>query len=253
MVSETPLPDTPAPAPPLFPAAAALATQIQSTYGVRIFLTGQHWGATEADQVRNLTAVSIALESLPGALVFDIVDDDGGPLTFLSNNFGRTEDGWQPYGNRAANFYSNEDQGPLGHRAANQVVLQPGSIAQTIAHELVHGFQLRTIAPGEYVRALLTDEMKAFMAATGWRQLVSDEEVLANSFRTWEEINAMYAYDGRALSYLNEHGTFVDLYAPNPLEAYAEAAGLYYAHSFATELPEWPEYWTWFDAALGAA
>jgi hypothetical protein len=43
----------------------------------------------------------------------------------------------------------------------------------------------------------------------------------------------------------------VNLHAPNPLEAYAEAAGLYYARSVATELPGWPEFWGWFDANLG--
>ena len=43
----------------------------------------------------------------------------------------------------------------------------------------------------------------------------------------------------------------LSLFAPNPLEAFAEAGGLYYAHSAATTLPDWPEYWAWFAANVG--
>ena len=43
----------------------------------------------------------------------------------------------------------------------------------------------------------------------------------------------------------------LSLFAPNPLEAFAEAGGLYYAHSPSTTLPDWPEYWAWFAANVG--
>jgi hypothetical protein len=115
---------------------------------------------------------------------------------------------------------------------------------------MMHAYQLRGQAPGDYVRALLTPEMKSFMQATGWTQLVSDDEVMADA-QSWEAVNADYSYDGRELAYPNEWGDLAMLFTPNPLEAYAEAGGLYYAHSSGTTLPDWPEYWGWFAANVG--
>ncbi len=252
----TPTPGTASPTPPIATptpgsAVADLVAQIQNDFGVRVLTDGQDWGTDEQRQLRNLGAVRTALTSMPNNVIAAIVAGDGGALTFLSNNAGRTEAGWQPYGDRAANYYSNEDRGQGGTFAANQIVLQTGSTAQTIAHEMSHAYQMRDMGPGQYVEALLTPEMKSFMAATGWTQLISDEELRANANQSWSQINAFFEYDGRDLSYINEFGTGVTLYAPNPIEGYAEAAGLYYAHSDGTTLPQWPEYWDWFSANVG--
>jgi hypothetical protein len=248
-VSATPSTGTPATEPTLAPEAAALAAAIESRFGVTVATEGQHWGIDGAAQVRNLTSLDVALSSLPEAVVQAVNDNEGGPLVILSNGGGRTEDGWQPYGDRAANFYTNEDRGPDGTRAANEVVLQPGSNAQTIAHEVLHAYQMRALPPGDYVAGLLTPEMKSFMEATGWRQLVADDVVRAAT--SWETINSYFAYEGRPQNYENQYGSMVSLFAPNPLEAYAEAGGLYYARAFGTALPDWPEYWDWFDANVG--
>jgi len=116
---------------------------------------------------------------------------------------------------------------------------------------VIHAYQLRNEGPGEYVNALLSPEMKSFMAATGWRQLVSDDVLLNSSDQSWDVINQMFVYEGRALVYVNDFGGTSTLFAPNPLEGWAEAAGLYYAHSPAIELPDWPDYWAWFDSNPG--
>ena len=244
---------TPAPAASsanLAPAAAALLANVEAHYGVLIAAHRQDWGDDEAEQLRNLGAVQATLQALPTSLLSKITVGQSSPLTFLSNEHGQTVSGWQPYGDRAANYYTNEDHGPAGSQPSNQVVLQPGSSAQTIAHELVHAYQLRDTAPGAFVAAMLTPEMKSFMQATGWKQLATDEQVLAVQTGSWDAINALFSYEGRPLSYVNEYGSVATLYGPNPLEAFAEAAGLYYAHSTAITLPNWADYWAWFDANL---
>jgi hypothetical protein len=217
---------------------------------VRVLTEGQFWGNGEADQLRYLGALERALQSVPAGVLSAVNANAGGRLTFASNNSGRTEDGWQPYGDRAANFYCNEDRDASGQHAANQIVLQPGSGSQTIAHEIMHAYQSRGQAPGDYVSALLSAEMKSFMAAAGWRQLGTDDEVRAAG-NSWASVNALFVYEGRSTSYVNEYGTTVGLYSPNPLEAFAEAGGLYYGRSEATALPDWPEYWAWFAANVG--
>ncbi len=245
---------TPAPiadAPEVAPAASGLIAGIESRFGVDILTAGQDWGVGEADQVRNLGAVQAALQALPPGVISRIVSGSGGTLSFLSNQHGQTAGGWQPYGDRAANYYTNQDYDGQNAFATNQVILQPGSAAQTIAHELVHAYQLRDTAPGAFVEALLTPEMKSFMQATGWKQLVSDEELLAVQTGSWDGINSLFSYQGHSLSYVTEHGSTAELYTPNPMEAFAEAAGLYYAHGDGFTLPAWADYWSWFNANLG--
>lgn len=248
--SATPIYTTPEPSGPLSPAAMQLRASIEARYGVRVLVDGQSWGDDGDSQLRNLGAVEAALANIPANLLASVNANGGGALTVLSNSGGRTEDGWQPYGDREANFYCNEDRDADGQHAANQVVLQPGSNAQTIAHEIMHAWQTRNSAPGDYISALLTPDMKSFMAATGWTQLASDDDVRAAG-GSWASLNAMFSYNGRATTYVNEYGTTVSLFAPNPLEALAEAGGLYYAHSAGTTLPDWPEYWAWFAANAG--
>jgi hypothetical protein len=246
-------PAVPTPGPSTEPAlpAAALAGSLEAQYGVRIVTTGQDWGVDEAAQLQNIGAVGFALASVPSSVRSAVANNPGGALTFLSNDGGSTEAGWQPYGDRQANYYSNEDVVAGTHVAANQVVLQPGSTAQTITHEMMHAFQLRDQAPGEFAAALLTPEMKSFMQATGWTQAVSDDQVRADAGISWDAVNADFTYAGRTLTYAGADGSMLSLYAPNPLEAFAEAGGLYYAHSAATTLPDWPEYWAWFSANVG--
>lgn len=246
----TPDPITPGPTIEVGDPVATLLASIQAQYGVRVLTAGQDWGADEASQIRNLGAVADALDGMPGNVRSANAANVGGPMTFLSNDTGSTEGGWQPYGARAANFYSNEDIVAGAQVAANQVVLQPGSTAQTIGHEMMHAYQLRDQVPGDYAGALLTAEMKSFMQATGWTQLVSDDEVRSHA-ASWTSLNADFSYGGLPLAYYNDRGETSTLFAPNPLEAYAEAGGLYYAHSAETTLPDWPEYWGWFSANVG--
>lgn len=249
--SATPAADTQKPSTDLAPSAAALASSLEGQYGVRILTADQDWGTDEAAQERNIGALGAALAGVPASVRSAMSNNAGGALTYLSNDGGRTEAGWQPYGNRQANYYSNEDVVAGNHIAANQIVLQPGSTAQTVAHEMMHAYQMRGQAPGNYVLALLTPEMKSFMQATGWQQTASDDDVRAAASQSWETLDADFRYSGHALTYAGENGDMLSLFAPNPLEAFAEAAGLNYAHSAATTLPDWPEYWAWFAANVG--
>ncbi len=93
---------------------------------------------------------------------------------------------------------------------------------------MMHAYQLRGEAPGDYAGALLAPEMKSFMQATGWQQTASDEQVRAAARQSWETLDADFMYSGRALTYTGENGDMLSLFAPNPLEAFAEAGGLYY-------------------------
>jgi hypothetical protein len=249
--SATPAVSTPAPSTGLAPSAAAMASSLEEQYGVRIVTTDQDWGTDETAQLRNIGAVGAALAGVPTSVRSAVANNAGGALTYLSNDGGRSEAGWQPYGDRQANFYSNEDVVAGNHVAANQIVLQPGSTAQTAAHEMMHAYQMRDEAPGGYALALLTPELKSFMQATGWQQLASDDEIRAAASGPWATLDADFAYTGRPLTYAGENGDMLSLFAPNPLEAFAEAGGLYYAHSAATTLPDWPEYWGWFAANIG--
>ena len=246
--SATPNPITAAPATLVPDAVATLVESIEAQFGVRVLTASQNWGTDETSQMRNLNAVSMALASVPQNVRSSIASNR--TVSVLSNDTGSTEGGWQPYGPRAANFYSNEDIVAGAQVTANQVVLQPGSTAQTITHELMHAYQLRGQAPGDYAGALLTPEMKSFMQATGWTQLVSDDEVRSDA-ASWDSLNEDFSYGGLPLAYHNENGDTATLFAPNPLEAFAEAGGLYYAHSASTTLPDWPEYWGWFSANVG--
>lgn len=245
----TPFVSTPGPVATVAPNAADLVAEIEAEYGVHIVVEGQDWGAGPDDQLRNIGAAGKALAGLPDNARNAITE--GGSLTILSNHRGATAAGWQPYGERESNYYTNEDVVNGKHVAASQIVLQPGSTAQTITHELMHAYQMRGIAPGEYVQALLTPEMKSFMRATGWTQNVSDDQLRAASGDNWDAINGMFSYNGRSLSYGNESGARFSLFTPNPVEAFAEAGGLYYGHDANLMLPDWPEYWAWFDANVG--
>ncbi len=249
--SMAPVEVPPAAAAPIAPAAAELARQVASDYGVTIALNGQDWGADAAAQTRNIGAVMSAIAMLPRTVASSITANPNVSLSVLSNQQGRTVGGWQPYGNAALNFYSTSDQSARGVHAASQVILATGAGRTSAAHELLHAYQFRASAPGDYVSALLGDEMRSFMATTGWRQASTGEQVLAAAHEPWPVINSLYVYEGRPLTYTGENGASVQLSAANPLEAFAAAGALYYARPDGTPLPDWPEYWAWFAAHLG--
>jgi len=249
--SATPHLYTPAPDAALAPAAFELLTEIESEWGVRIVIAGQDWGADEAAQVRNLGALAGALASLPANVVSLATDNSHGSLSVLSNGAGRTLAGWQPYGYGAANFHTTEDWDGNVRSVASQIVLQTGADRVTIAHELLHAYQMRDAPAGSYGQALLTAEMSSFMARTGWVQVVSDEELQSRVHGSWDMIAAMFRYDGPGLSYVSEIGETVQAFAPNPIEAFAAVGALIYAAPDGTELPDWPEYRRWFDSNLG--
>jgi len=249
--SATPHLYTPAPDATLSPAAFELITEIESEWGMRVAIAGQDWGADEAAQMRNLSALAGALAMLPANVVSLATDNSHGSLSVLSNGAGRTLAGWQPYGDGAANFYATQDWDGNTHSVSSQIVLQTGADRVTIAHELLHAYQMRDTPSGSYGQALLTGEMSAFMAATGWTQLVSDEEFQTRAHGTWDEIAAMFRYDGPGLSYVSETGETLEAFAPNPIEALTAIGALIYAAPDGTELPDWPEYRLWFESNLG--
>jgi hypothetical protein len=249
--SATPAASTPGPVTPLTPAAAVLIAEIETTWGIDVITDGQDWGRFEAEQLRNLGALEGALEALPPQIVAIAARNNHGALAVLSNRAGRTLTGWQPYGSGAANFYATEDYGPGGRHETSQIVLQTGADTLTIAHELLHAYQLRDVAPGRYGEALLTPEMESFMAATGWSPNVSSDVFLASLTGSWDNIGALFDYSGPDLVYVSETGETVHAHAPNPIEAFAVVGALYYAAPEGTPAPAWPAYWAWFASHLG--
>jgi hypothetical protein len=248
--SSTPVFEPPAPAPPLTAAAVALAEDTEARWGFDIVLEGQDWGADEAEQLINIGAVASAFEAMPVTVTSSVVSGPHGTLAVLSNREGRTMDGWKPYAGEARSFYANSDYGPEGYRAANQIILATGASQTTVAHELVHGWTFRDVAPDEYVLALLGDEMRSFMAAAGWEQLGTDEDVRSAAREPWATVNSLFAYVGPPLKDVDANGNEATLVADNPLEAIASTGAWYYARPAGTPLPAWPATWAWFDAAF---
>ncbi|MEX0799889.1 MAG: hypothetical protein WD379_01575 [Dehalococcoidia bacterium] len=249
--SASPVPVEPVGAPPAASGAEALAAQANAAYGVNILIEGQNWGDSEAAQVNNVQAVVSAIERLPDTVISAVVSHPHGPLTFVSNNQGRTLEGWQPYGGHPMTYYTNSDQGPGGHHASNQVVLNVGAGSLSIGHEILHAYQCRNVGPDEYALALLQPEMKSFMAATGWQQMGSDAQVRAAVNQPWTALNGLYVYAGRPFTYESTSGGTGSITADNPIEAFAVAGSIYYTPPSWMQLPDWPEYWGWFDSNVG--
>ena len=249
--SSTPVFDPPAPAPALTPAALALAADVESRLGVDIVLEGQDWGADEAEQTGNIGAVASAIEVLPLRVTSSVIASPNGTLTVLSNREGRTQDGWKPYGGSARSFYTNSDQGPLGYRAANEIVLATGSGPMTMAHEMIHAWTFRDTAPDDFVLALLGGEMRSFMSVAGWQQVASDDEVRAFAREEWEAVNGLFAYAGPEMTFVDQNGHEITFDVANPLEAIASLGAIYYGRPEAMPLPAWSAIWAWFDANLG--
>lgn len=248
--SAGPTPVAPAAAPEPAPEAKRLAAEAARTYGVRIVLDGQDWGGSEEAQAANVGAVISAMDRLPDTVISAVVAHPHGPLTFISNNEGRTLDGWQPYGAHPMTYYTNSDQGPGGYHASNQVVLSVGATSASIGHEILHAYTARDIGPDEYALSLLTPEMRSFMAATGWRQTGSDEEVRAAIDQPWSVLDALYVYDGRPLTYTTGSDGGSTLVAANPFEAFAIAGSMYFTRPAWMPQPDWAEYWAWFESHL---
>jgi hypothetical protein len=233
----------PAPSPPLEPAVARLAREASQRFGIRIVIDGQDWGPDEASQQTNIGAVISVMERLPQRLLSAVVNGPRGPLTFVSNTKGRTLDGWQPYGDFPMGFYTNSDQAANGRHPANEIVLIPGFSDISIGHEVLHAYHFRNTEPDRYAVALLGDEMRSFMAAAGWRQVGSDQQVLEATDDPWDTLNSLYVYEGRPLTYTTAAGSSVTLTAPNPLEAFAVAGSIYFTRPSGMPLPDWPAYW----------
>jgi len=249
--SAGPTPVPPAPAAPSAPEAVRLAAEAGDAYGVRIILEGQDWGPNEASQVANVQAVISAIDRLPDTVISAVVAHAHGPITFVSNNEGRTLDGWQPYGGHPMTYYTNSDQGPGGYHASNQVMVSVGATSISIGHEILHGYQFRNVSPDEYALALLQPEMRSFMEATGWRQSGSDEQGRQTIDQPWSALDSLYVYEGRPLTYSTAGGATSTIAPTNPVEAFAVTGSIYYTRPSWMPLPDWPEYWAWFSANLG--
>jgi hypothetical protein len=249
--SAAPTPAAPLDEPPLASGPARLAAEANDKYGVRITIDGQDWGADEASQEANVQAIISAMERLPDTVISAVVGHAHGPLTFVSNNEGRTLDGWQPYGGHPMMFYTNSDQGPGGHHADNQVVVRVGAASMPVGHEILHAYQARDVGPDEYALALLQPEMRSFMDATGWRQTGTDEAVRQAVNQPWSAVDSLYVYEGRTLTYVTAGGDTSAINAANPFEAFAVAGSIYYTRPSRMPLPDWPEYWGWYQANVG--
>jgi hypothetical protein len=249
--SAPPAPVPPAPAPPAEPEAANLAAEASDAYGVRILVEGQDWGPNEASQVANVQAVISAIDRLPDTIISATVTHDHGPLTFVSNNEGRTVDGWQPYGGHPMTYYTNSDQGPGGYHASNQVVASVGATSISIGHEILHAYQFRNVGADEYALALPQPEMRSFIDATGWRQSGSDQQVRQTINQPWSALDSLYVYEGRPLTYGTATSATSTITPSNPVEAFAATGSIYYTRPDWMPLPDWPEYWAWFSANLG--
>ena len=231
--------------------AASLAAEASATYGVNRLIVGQDWGDGEAAQEANVNAVISAVQRLPETVISAVVAHPAGPLTFLSNDEGRTLGGWQPYGSHPMTYYTNSDQGIGGYGASNQVVLSVGAGTMSIGHEILHAYQNRNVGPDQYALSLLQPEMRSFMATARWRQVGSDDQVRAAVNQPWSALNALYVYEGRPLAYTNGSGGTAVMTADNPVEAFAIAGSVYYTRPAWMALPDWPEYWAWFDSNVG--
>jgi|GEM_PF-7023349 len=235
---------------------ANLIAKAKRLYGVRIVLDGQEWGDNLDARLANIQATTDAVANLP-ANVREAIGNahPHGPLYILSNSEGRTLSGWRPYGDFPIGFYTNSDHDPEWGtvQVSNQVVLAPGFADIVIVHELLHAYHFRLVPPDHYGLALLGQEMQSFMGASGWKQVASDDAVAEASQpgTAWAEFNALFQYQGRELTYLAVDGNRYTFRPTNPLEGFAVAGSFFYSRSFSLALPDWPEYWAWFQANLG--
>ncbi len=176
--------------------------QARDAYGVEIVTDGQTW-----DDL-SLNTVLEALGKLPTHVVNELGSRIYGPLYILSNSDSRDMSGSKVYSS-GANFYSNDD-------GRNELVLYPDQGTLTVLHELGHAYQLRMTPPGRYAWVFFQEEMRDFMAATGWRLLSSDADVAA----AVDQTQLKFAYDGpQVWQYMSNN---------DPLEDYANSFALFF-------------------------
>ncbi len=89
------------------------------------------------------------------------------------------------------------------------------------------------------------------MEATGWRQSGSDEQVRQAVNQPWSALDSLYVYEGRPLTYSTASGATGTIAPANPIEAFAVTGSIYYTRPSWMPLPDWPEYWAWFQANVG--
>jgi len=185
--------------------AAQPVCQVQharDAYGVEIVMDGQTWDDA------SLNTILDALGKLPPHVVNQLGSRIYGRLYILSNDESRTMSGSKVYSS-GANFYSNND-------GRNELVLYPDQGTLTVLHELGHAYQLRMTPPGRYAWVFFQEEMRDFMAATGWRLLSSDADVAA----AVDQTQLSFAYDGPQVWQFMSNN--------DPLEDYANSFALFF-------------------------
>ncbi len=194
--------------------AAPVARSIQ-------LLGADGWDAVSAGNV------SRAMALLPQSVQEQLGNPTLGPIQVLVNFEGRTSSGYQPYG-QAANFFSTNE-------GRNEVVLYPQQSVFTIVHELGHAYNLRNSPPGNYAWVLLEPEMQSFMAASGWTVVTPVEQIA----QMYDHSQVIFSYHGALIWPL--------LSRNDPLEDFANSFADYFVNpdDLATRSPE---RYAWFAA-----
>ncbi len=198
--------------------------QARDTYGVEIVTDGQAWDDASLNNVLD------ALSKLPPYIIDQLGSRTYGRLYILCNDQSRSLDGGKVYSN-GANFYSNND-------GRNELVLYPDQGVKTVLHELGHAYQLRMTPAGRYAWVFFQQEMRDFMAATGWRLLSSDAEVAA----AVDQTQLSFEYDGPPVwQYMSDN---------DPLEDYANSFALFFYDPQQLQQVS-PERYNWMLANVG--
>jgi hypothetical protein len=171
--------------------------------------------------------VNLAMAALPDYVQAQLGNPALGPVSILVNFEGRTSSGYQPYG-QAANFFSTNE----GH---NEVVLYPQQSVFTIVHELGHAYNLRNSPAGNYAWVLLEPEMQSFMEVAGWQVLTPPEEIAQ-----------MYDHSQVAFNYVGAP-VWTSLSRNDPLEDFANSFADYFV-SPSDLAGRSPERFAWFAA-----
>ncbi len=186
-------------------------------------------GASQWDAV-SLANVQAAVAALPSSVQAKLGNPAFGQVKILVNSQGRTASGFQPYG-QAANFFSTNE-------STNEVVLYPQQSAFTILHELGHAYNLRFSPAGNYASVLAMPEMQSFMAATGWVLLTPVAQVAG-----------MYDHSQVSLSY-NGAPVWTSMSRNDPLEDFANSFATYFLNK-ADLAARSPERYAWFVSHFG--
>lgn len=179
------------------------------------------WDAVSAGNV------SQAMALLPPSVQDQLGNPALGPIQILVNFEGRTSSGYQPYG-QAANFFSTNE-------GRNEVVLYPQQSVFTVVHELGHAYNLRNSPPGNYAWVLLEPEMQSFMAVAGWQVLTPADQIA----RMYDHSQIVFGYQGSF--------TWPLLSRNDPLEDFANSFAAYFVTPGDLAARS-PERYAWFTA-----